>query len=106
MGKFRGLRLLAIAASFGLAGTSSVLAGGEFFQFDFAPGASTVVVSVVRGPTGVALGWSEYDSGSALSANAPYSFGLTAQGEGHCSGSVLPSGSIRTRNWIWALTGR
>lgn len=82
MGKVRGLRLLAIAASFGLAGTSSVLADGEFVQFDFAPGASTVVGSVVRGPIGVALGWSEYDSGSAFSANATYSFGLPALGDG------------------------
>lgn len=70
MGKVRALRLLAIAAPFGLAGTSSVLADGEFFQFDFAPSARTVVGSVVSGPIGVARGWSEHDSGSAFSANA------------------------------------
>ena len=82
MGKFRCLRLLAIAASFGLAGTTPVVADEEFFHLDFAPRASTVVGSLVRGRVGRALGWSEYDSGSAFSANVTYSFALPVLGSG------------------------
>jgi len=63
-------------------GAVPATADGEFFQFDFAPGASTVVGSVVRGPLGAALGWSDYVGGSALSANVTYSAALPVLGDG------------------------
>ena len=58
------------------------MADEEFFHLDFAPRASNVVGSLVRGRVGRAFGWSEYDSGSAFSANVTYSFALPVLGSG------------------------
>lgn len=57
-----GLALLA----FGVAQGAS--ADGEYLQFDFAPSASSAVASIQRGEHGIALGWSEWDEGSAATA--------------------------------------
>ena len=58
------------------------MADGEFFQGDYASGGSSVVGSIVRGPFGVALGWSEFDNGNALSANVTYGLSVPALGDG------------------------
>ncbi|MCC5996408.1 MAG: hypothetical protein JJU18_08580 [Oceanicaulis sp.] len=58
------------------------MADGEYLQFEYARGSSTAVASVVRGPYGAAAGWSEYDSGSALGANATYRWLTPALGSG------------------------
>ncbi len=76
------LKILASVTSLGLLTALPASANGEFFQLDFAPGESTVVGSIVRGPFGAALGWSDYINGSAFSANITYSVAIPALGDG------------------------
>lgn len=61
------LRLTSVAAiSLFIASALPAMADGEFFQGDYASGASSVVGSIVRGPVGASIGWSEFDDGNAL----------------------------------------
>lgn len=72
--------IMAIALS--LMSTLPAMADGEFFQGDYASGASSAVGSIVRGPFGAAIGWSEFDEGNAISANFTYGLPVPALGDG------------------------
>jgi len=77
------LRLTSVAAiSLFIASALPAMADGEFFQGDYASGASSVVGSIVRGPVGASIGWSEFDDGNALSANFTYGLSVPALGDG------------------------
>jgi len=78
----RDLKAFVVALLLGLPWALPAMADGEFFQLDYAPGESSVSASVVRGPFGFALGWSDFESGSAVSANATYGVFVPALGDG------------------------
>lgn len=60
-----GVCLCAVAAAIAVSGP--VRADGEFYQFDYAARGSSAVASIQRGSYGVALGWSEWEDGQAVS---------------------------------------
>lgn len=70
------------ALSLCLGSSLPAVADGEFFQGDYASGASSLVGSVVRGPFGAAIGWSEFDDGSAATANFTFGLPVPALGDG------------------------
>jgi len=72
----------AVAAFLSFLGAEPTMADGEFFQLDFAPGASTVVGSVVRGPVGAAVGRSDYDNGHSYNANVTNGLQVPSMGAG------------------------
>ena len=77
------LRRACVAAlSLSLASTLPAMADGEFIQGDYTSGASAVVGSVVRGPVGASIGWSEFEGGSAANANVTYGLSVPALGDG------------------------
>lgn len=76
-----GWQALPASGLISLIALSDAQANGEFFQLDYAPRASTVIGSVVRGPWGAALGWSDFAGGGAFSANITYSLPVAALGE-------------------------
>lgn len=57
-------------------------ADGLFFQLDYAPKASSAVLSVQRKAVGLSLGWSEWDTGEATTLFANYALPLAALGGG------------------------
>lgn len=82
-GRYRlGRQISASAVSLLLASSLPTLADGEFFQADYASGASSVVGTIVRGSIGASVGWSEFDGGSAFSTNVTYGLPVTALGDG------------------------
>lgn len=76
------LKAFALAALLGTPWALPAYADGEFFQLDYVPGASSVSASAVRGPYGLALGWSDFEAGSAVSSNVTYSVPVPALGTG------------------------
>jgi len=70
------------AVFFCMASSVPALADGEFYQADYASGGSSMVGSIVRGPVGASIGWSEFDDGSAVSANFTYGLPVTGLGDG------------------------
>lgn len=82
MTRIKDLRAIVLALSLGLPWALPAMADGEFFQLDYAPGASSVSASVVRGPFGFGLGWSDFEFGSAVSANATYGVRVPVLGDG------------------------
>ncbi len=78
----RDLNAFVVALLMGLPLALPAMADGEFLQLDYAPGASSVSASVVRGPFGLAFGWSDFESGSAVSANATYGVHVPMLGDG------------------------
>lgn len=75
---FSTLTLFAAVASASCALPTSAAANGEFLQFDYAPRASSATATVRREQATLTLGWSEFDSGSAVNVWGNYGLPLPA----------------------------
>lgn len=73
---------LAVALLMGVSTGSLARADGEFLQLDYRPGGSSVSGSIVRGPWGLGLGFSEFSGGTAFSVTASYALPLSGLGQG------------------------
>lgn len=65
-----------------LASGGPVWADGEYVQLDYAPAASSAVASIQRDRFGLSLGWSEWDTGDALTFFVNYSMPAPLLGQG------------------------